>query len=335
MPAQPRAGVTGVPHGVPAPQPSKLWLIAGGGAAAAVLAGVGLVVLRGEPGSVVPEGPGTSPPASVASGSTPGEEVVTVVRRGASAAPAPVEEVVTIVPGETLPTPAPPPEQPTPASPPTSATPGTTAPPQSQSPSSTSLPVLTLAPSRPTPTPATPTPTPVRTAQSLPPLTLRPAPAPTAAPTPPPTTQPAPAAPTKAFVAGSSRVTSGRDAKGGPKGFDLSGTEVKQAAQFSARLEFETTPPAPRPGDRYTVKIFLDNYGKDRVKLEALSVTTVASSGSSGGPTPPLVRSVDAGERALLHEVSGVWKSGEGSWSLRVEVTNDKNDICRNSLMWK
>jgi hypothetical protein len=223
---------------------------------------------------------------------------VTVVGGKPSVRPPPVEEVVTIVPGETMPTPSP-------------------------------MPELALAPRQP-PVP-TPTPTPFRAARSLPPLTLKPSPA----PTPPPTTQPAGAGPTKAFVSGRSRVTSSREVKGGPRAFDPSGTAVKHAAQLTARLEFETTPAAPRPGDRYSIKIFLDNYGEQRISLKSMSVITVASGARSGGPASLLARSVGAGERALLHEVSGVWKSGESSWALRVEVTNEQNDVCRNSLMWE
>jgi len=110
---------------------------------------------------------------------------------------------------------------------------------------------------------------------------------------------------------------------------------VEQAADFAARVEFETRPASPRPGQSYSIAVYLANYGKRAVRLKDLSLTVTASGNRRKSNATPLVRSVEPQARALLQEVTGSWDAGETSWSLRATVTNDRNDTCTNVLTWR
>jgi len=110
---------------------------------------------------------------------------------------------------------------------------------------------------------------------------------------------------------------------------------VEQAADFAARVEFEAQPASPRPGQPYSIGVYLANFGKRVVRLKNLSLTVTASGSRRASDAIPVVRAVEPQTRALLQEITGSWSDGETSWSLRATVTNDRNDTCTNVLTWR
>ncbi len=142
------------------------------------------------------------------------------------------------------------------------------------------------------------------------------------------------AAAKRAFVAGRTSVQSGKAAKGGVSGFDSADVSVAKAPDYSGRIEFEA-PASVRPGDSYSIKIYLVNDGKKDFKIGGLAVTTTANGTRAGGGGAPPTASVNPQQRVLLQDVAGTWQDNVNSWSLEVVVTSNHNDTFKNTLSWR
>lgn len=143
------------------------------------------------------------------------------------------------------------------------------------------------------------------------------------------------AAARRTFVAGRSLLVGAKSGKKGPAGFEEEDVQVAKAPDYSGRLEFEASPRSLKPGDSYSVRIFLVNDGKKDFKIAAFSAVTSANGEKSGGPLSPNTREVATQGRELLQELSGVWKEGTSAWSLEAAVTSSHGEIVRNTLTWK
>jgi len=139
----------------------------------------------------------------------------------------------------------------------------------------------------------------------------------------------------RSFVASKTTVEGRAGKNKGPAGFQTDNVQIQHAPEATAHIEFEVVPPRVRPGVEPTVRIFLNNYGKKRVRVSTVSVTTVVD-GKNATQTPSLLaKDFKPGERNLLAEVKEPWKSGVRSWRLAVQVTTNKGDRLRNRLNWK
>jgi hypothetical protein len=117
--------------------------------------------------------------------------------------------------------------------------------------------------------------------------------------------------------------------------FDTGGVSVKRPADVPARLDFEVAPEKVRPGERYTIKVFLANDGKKAIKIGNVTVSTVSNGKRQTGPVPPLRDDIDPRERILIFETSDTWKGDTSSWALETVVTAKSGDTYRNRLNWK
>jgi hypothetical protein len=138
----------------------------------------------------------------------------------------------------------------------------------------------------------------------------------------------------KAFVSGRTQVIT-KDAKSNLAGFDSSDVKVAKAPDYSALVEFETSPPSVKPGDTYTVRVNLTNDGKKPLKISGMTATTTLNGAPSGGGATPNARQVGPQQKVNIWEVSGVWPDGASAWTLEVVVTSDHGDIFKNQLSWK
>lgn len=143
--------------------------------------------------------------------------------------------------------------------------------------------------------------------------------------------QAAVAASRKRFAAGRTLVQGGK-AKADLSGFDSADVQVSDAP---GRIDLEVAPANVKPGDSYTVRIFFQNDAKKTLKLRSLSASSMTNGARAGGPVTPRVREVGPQQRALIHELSGVWKDGTASWTLDVVLVSDRNDTYRNQVAWK
>ncbi len=119
------------------------------------------------------------------------------------------------------------------------------------------------------------------------------------------------------------------------KGFEPGGVGVKRAPEVNGRVELEMDPPQVRPGVDYTVKVYLANDGAKDIPVQEVKVSTVETGKSASRTTAPLARTVKPQQRALLHEVSGVWREAARSWTMDVVVTSGRQDVYRNRLHWE
>jgi hypothetical protein len=142
------------------------------------------------------------------------------------------------------------------------------------------------------------------------------------------------AAARKAFMPGRTVVQT-QSAKADLSGFDTADVSVKKAPDFSGRIEFAVSPPRVKPGDSYSVQVFLVNEGKKSIKVSGASAITNVNGTKSPRPLAPRVKEVAPAQRALLDEIAGVWGDDVSWWSAEVTVAANKGDSLKNTLNWK
>jgi hypothetical protein len=143
------------------------------------------------------------------------------------------------------------------------------------------------------------------------------------------------AAARKAFMPGRTIVQtqSAKSDLGG--GFDTSDVSVKKSPDFSGRIDFSVSPARVKPGDSYTVQIFLVNEGKKAIKISGMTLTTNLNGSKSAKPVAARVKEVAPAQRSLLEEIPGVWPEDVNWWSTEVVVSANKGDSLKNTLNWK
>jgi hypothetical protein len=120
------------------------------------------------------------------------------------------------------------------------------------------------------------------------------------------------------------------------KAFIPGGTVVEtQAPEFRGRIEFAVSPPRVKPGDAYTVGIYLVNEGRKAIQVSGLSVSLNVNGFKSDRSMASRVKEVKPAQRALLEELPGEWPAGVEWWSAEVTVTANRDDSLKNLLTWK
>jgi len=143
----------------------------------------------------------------------------------------------------------------------------------------------------------------------------------------------------KSFVAG--RTEARGTEQGGLVGFeDSAGVDVKRgtsAADLPGRVVFDAVPPAPKPGERFRVSVFLSNEGSQAIQLASMQITTTTDGRPQRGTVPPATTTVAPGQRALVFQTPGemLWKEGTQSWMMEIVLKTTKGDTYRNTLSWK
>jgi serine/threonine-protein kinase len=149
---------------------------------------------------------------------------------------------------------------------------------------------------------------------------------------------PRPGGVVRSFVAG--RTEAKGTEQGGLVGFeDSAGVDVKKgtaAAELPGKILFEASPPAPRPGERFKVGVFLVNEGQQAIPLATMTVATVLDGRRQSGPVPLSVTTVAPGQRApVFQSPDQVWREGTQSWSMEIVLKTTKGETYRNTLSWK
>jgi hypothetical protein len=137
----------------------------------------------------------------------------------------------------------------------------------------------------------------------------------------------------KRFVPGRTVVATEKAAGGGISGFE--GAAVQKAPDFLGRIEFEMSPASGlKPGDPWTLKVFVVNDGKKAIRITDLAATTVVNGERSGGAAGAKAREVAPQARVQVGEMAGAWKDATQTWSAEVLLTA-KGDSLKNTLTWK
>jgi len=159
------------------------------------------------------------------------------------------------------------------------------------------------------------------------------------APTGPPSQAGAPArpslpppaqAPGRTFATSHTSVQGASVRKTEMRGFDTSG--VRKPPDFQGAIAFDVSPPEVKPGDSYTVGIFLTNQGEKSVKLQQVTALTIVNGTRLEVPVELKSRLARAGSKVLVGELVGIWGEGVASWVLDVTVVSDKGETYRSRL---
>jgi hypothetical protein len=143
----------------------------------------------------------------------------------------------------------------------------------------------------------------------------------------------APAVPGRGFSASRTSIQGAQVKSGEVKGFDTTG--VQKPPEFKGKLEFEASPREVRPGDEYTIKIYLTNTGKKSVKLSTIDATTIIDGARSKAPIKLDEDNSRSGRRVLVGQHTGVWQAGVKAWMLDVKLISDKGETYRSRLKIK
>jgi serine/threonine-protein kinase len=145
----------------------------------------------------------------------------------------------------------------------------------------------------------------------------------------------------KTFVSGKTKATSAetKAASAGPEGFETGGeVAVKsgtQVALLPGKVVFDVDPARVKPGDAYKIRIYLLNEGNAPIQVQGLSIATTINGKSVRGAVPPLAKDVAPRQRALLREVSDLWKEETTAWSMEATVRTIKSEVYTNQVTWQ
>ena len=119
---------------------------------------------------------------------------------------------------------------------------------------------------------------------------------------------------------------------------ELDGMEVRKAVKVPGRAELEATPERVKPGDSYTVRVYLRN--QDAKKKQKLRIVHVKARNTVNGQDSKVEVSwkpleVKQRERPLVASLSGRWGDNVMSWSVVVKVFAEGGDVYENRLVWK
>ncbi|HET7746840.1 MAG TPA: hypothetical protein VFM29_06040 [Vicinamibacteria bacterium] len=154
------------------------------------------------------------------------------------------------------------------------------------------------------------------------------APAPPAAPALPPP-------PAGTFRATTTSVESLKGIGAALRGFEADGVGVKRAPEVNGRLDLEVEPSGARPGQPFTVKVYLMNEGQKAIRLKELTYSMLVDGKWSHHAAPMPKGTINPKQRALVHEVPGEWKDGVKSWAMEVVATSNREDVYKTKLVWQ
>jgi tetratricopeptide (TPR) repeat protein/tRNA A-37 threonylcarbamoyl transferase component Bud32 len=125
----------------------------------------------------------------------------------------------------------------------------------------------------------------------------------------------------------------------GPDGFDLDGSVVakkgSQAAELPGKILFDVDPETVKPGDNYTVKVYLLNEGNAPIQVSQMVVTPRINNKGVTAPVAPQVKEVAPRQKALLMSSRDIWKDDTTQWSMEVTVTTARGESYKNQVTWK
>ena len=148
-------------------------------------------------------------------------------------------------------------------------------------------------------------------------------------------------APGKSFVSARTQAQSIETRKSGsvPEGFeDTPGVTAKkgsQAAELPGKILFDIDPEAVKPGENYTVKVYLLNEGNAPIQITQMMVNPRINGRGVSAPVQAQVKDVAPQQKALLMSSRDIWKEDTTSWSMEVTVSTARGESYKNQVTWK
>ena len=147
--------------------------------------------------------------------------------------------------------------------------------------------------------------------------------------------------PGKTFVPSRTQAQSVETRKGGagPDGFETDTTVVakkgSQAADLPGKILFEIEPEAVKPGENYTVKVYLLNEGHAPIQITQMLMNPRINGHGVSAPVTAQTKDVAPGAKALLMSSRDLWREDTSSWSMEVTVTTARGETYKNQVTWK
>jgi hypothetical protein len=150
------------------------------------------------------------------------------------------------------------------------------------------------------------------------------------------------AAPGKSFVSARTQAQSveTRTGSAGPDGFDNTDKNVvakkgSQAAELPGKILFDIDPETVKPGDSYTVKVYLLNEGNAPIQITQMMVNPKINGRGVSAPVSAQVKEVAPQQKAMLMNSRDIWRQDTTSWSMEVTVSTVRGETYRNQVTWK
>jgi tetratricopeptide (TPR) repeat protein len=149
------------------------------------------------------------------------------------------------------------------------------------------------------------------------------------------------AAPGRTFVSAKTTAQSVETRTSGnvPEGFmDTPGVDAKkgsQAAELPGKILFDVDPEGVKPGENYTVKVYLLNEGNAPIQVREMLVTPRINGRGVTAPVAAQTKDVAPQQRALLLNTRDIWREDTTSWSMEVTVRTVRGETYKNQVTWK
>jgi hypothetical protein len=149
------------------------------------------------------------------------------------------------------------------------------------------------------------------------------------------------AAPGRAFVAAKTTAQSVETRTGGnvPEGFEetpgVNAKKGSQAAELPGKILFDIDPERVKPGENYTVKVYLLNEGSAPIQVRDMLVTPRINGRGVTAPVPAQTKDVAPQQRGLLMSTRDIWKEDTTAWSMEVTVRTVRGETYKNQVTWK
>jgi hypothetical protein len=119
---------------------------------------------------------------------------------------------------------------------------------------------------------------------------------------------------------------------------DVEDLNVRRAARVPGRTELDTTSAHLKPGDPYTVSVYLRNQStkkKKNIKVSNVNVHRIVNTKDSVITLAWSPIEVQPKQRGLVATLTGTWEDDVSSWTLNVRLLSESGDIYENELVWK
>ncbi|PYQ14825.1 MAG: hypothetical protein DMF80_11500 [Acidobacteria bacterium] len=145
----------------------------------------------------------------------------------------------------------------------------------------------------------------------------------------------------KSFVSAKTSAQSVETRSGGavPEGFEetpgVNARKGSQAAELPGKILFDIDPQAVKPGENYTVKVYLLNEGNAPIQVREMLVNTRINGRGVTAPVPAQAKDVAPQQKALLMSSRDIWKEDVTAWSMEVTVRTVRGETYKNQVSWK
>jgi tetratricopeptide (TPR) repeat protein len=149
------------------------------------------------------------------------------------------------------------------------------------------------------------------------------------------------AAPGRSFVSAKTTAQSVETRTSGnvPEGLmDTPGVDAKkgsQAAELPGKILFDIDPEGVKPGENYTVKVYLLNEGNAPIQVREMLVTPKINGKGVTAPVNAQTKDVAPQQRALLLNTRDIWRQDTTAWSMEVTVRTVRGETYKNQVTWK